>query len=174
VETAGAAFVDGGIVGPPAWKAGTTTLWLSGESAPRVARLFASSPLEAKVLSGGPGAASALKVCFAAWTKGSAALLLAVRALATREGVDDALLEQWRALIPDLPARSEGSARATGAKAWRFVGEMEEIAASFAAAGLPDGFHLAAARVYEAMAPWRDADAPPSVEEVAAALLKER
>jgi len=34
------------------------------------------------------------------------------------------------------------------AKGWRWIAEMEEIAATFAAAGQPDGFHLAAAEVF--------------------------
>jgi 3-hydroxyisobutyrate dehydrogenase-like beta-hydroxyacid dehydrogenase len=156
VGAAGARFVDGGIVGPPAWRAGSTTLWLSGQEAERVAALFEGTALAAEVLDGGPGAASALKVCFAAWTKGSSALLLAVRALAHSEGVDGALVRQWERMLPDLPARSEGTARTTAPKAWRFVGEMHEIAQSFADADLPDGFHRAAAEVYAALERFKD------------------
>ncbi len=39
----------------------------------------------------------------------------------------------------DLLKRSEG-VRASARKAWRWIAEMEKIAATFAAAGLPDGF----------------------------------
>ena len=49
---------------------------------------------------------------------------------------------------PDLPGRSEQAARAATAKGWRWVAEMEEIAATMAGAGLPDGFHQAAAEIY--------------------------
>src|SRR5215831_2175468 len=82
VERAGAAFVDGGIVGPPPARRGTTRLYVSGPEAARLAAPFAPGPLEVIALSGPPGAASALKMAYAAWTKGSAALLMAVRALA--------------------------------------------------------------------------------------------
>ena len=174
IEAAGGAFVDGGLIGPPVRRAGTTRLYLSGARAPEVAARFAGSPLEAIPLDGPAGAASALKMCFAAWTKGSAALLAAVRALATAEGVDDALLAEWARSLPDLPARSEGSLRGTAAKAWRFVGEMEEIAASFADAGLPDGHHRAAAETYRRLARFRDAAEPPTLAEAIAALLSIR
>ncbi len=45
----GAAFVDGGIIGGPAWEAGTTCLYLSGREAHRAAACFSSGPLETKV-----------------------------------------------------------------------------------------------------------------------------
>src|SRR5207302_1310428 len=78
--------------------------------------------------------------------------LMAVRALAVHEGVDDALLAEWAHSQPDLPRRSEDAVRASTRKAWRFVGEMEEIAVTFAEAGLPVGFHEAAAEVYRRLA----------------------
>jgi hypothetical protein len=37
-------------------------------------------------------------------------------------------------------------------KAWRWVGEMEEIANAFADEDLPPGFHEAAAEIYRAIA----------------------
>ena len=111
-------------------------------------------------------------MAYAAWTKGSAALLMSVRALAIAEGVADALLDEWTLSQPDLPARSESAVKRNAPKAWRFVGEMEEIAATFAAAGLPDGFHRAAAAIYRRLAPWKDAETPPSVAEASTALAK--
>ncbi len=80
VEAGGATFVDGGIIGPPPRKPSTSRLYLSGTAAPRAAALFQGGLLEAIVVDGPPGAASAVKVAYAAWTKGHAALLMAVRA----------------------------------------------------------------------------------------------
>jgi 3-hydroxyisobutyrate dehydrogenase-like beta-hydroxyacid dehydrogenase len=171
VEKAGAIFVDGGIIGPPPRTRGSTRLYLSGQNAPRVAALFEGGALEALVVEGGPGAASALKMAYAGWTKGSAALLLAVRALAAAEGVDAALLREWSLSQPDLPARSEGAAKGNARKAWRFVGEMEEIAATFAGAGLPDGFHQASAEIYRRLEAYKDAT-PPPVDELVRGLLR--
>jgi 3-hydroxyisobutyrate dehydrogenase-like beta-hydroxyacid dehydrogenase len=173
VEAAGATYVDGGIIGPPPDKPGSTRLYLSGAAAERVKALFAGGPLEAIVLAGDLTAASAIKMSYAAWTKGSQALIMAVRALATAEGVDEALLAEWHRSQPDLPKRSENAAKGTARKAWRWVGEMDEIAATFAADGLPDGFHRAASELYRRMAIYKDAAAPPSMEDVAKTLLKE-
>ena len=122
------------------------------------------------MLPGAVGAASALKMAYAAWTKGTSALLLAVRALAIREGVDDALRAEWDRSQPGLGARSEAALAGNVRKAWRFVGEMEEIAATFAAAGLPPGFHEACAALYDRLGSYKDAPATPPMAEAAAAL----
>jgi 3-hydroxyisobutyrate dehydrogenase-like beta-hydroxyacid dehydrogenase len=140
--------VDGGIIGPPPSKQGTTRLYLSGQEAKLVADLFAGTTLDARVVSADLGAASAVKMAYAAWTKGSSALLLAIRALARAEGVEDALLEEWRISLPQLSEESIAAARAALSKGWRWIGEMEEIARTFAASGLPDGFHQASAEIY--------------------------
>jgi hypothetical protein len=87
-------------------------------------------------------------MAFAAWTKGTSALLLAVRAVARAEGVEETLLDEWRTSLPHLPEQSIAAARSAVGKGWRWVGEMEEIAETFVAAGLPDGFHRAAAEIY--------------------------
>src|SRR3954447_16055582 len=126
-------FVDGGIVGPPP-RDSPTHLYLSGRGAERVADLFSGTTVDARVVSDKVGAASAVKATYAAWTKGSAALLLAIREVAVAEGVADALLAEWRESNPDLEDRLTGAERSAQAKGWRWVGEMEEIAAAFAAA----------------------------------------
>lgn len=141
-------LVDGGIVGPPPNRPGTTRLYLSGGEAERIAALFAGTNLEARILSGEPGAASALKAAYAGWTKGSAALLLTVRELARAEGVEDALLKEWRLSIPELEEHVAGAERSARRKGWRWVGEMKEIAHGMAAHDLPTGFHEAAAEVF--------------------------
>jgi 3-hydroxyisobutyrate dehydrogenase-like beta-hydroxyacid dehydrogenase len=171
IERAGATFVDGGIIGPPARARGTTRLYLSGEQAGPIAGLFAQGPLEAIVLDGEPGAASALKMAYAAYTKGTSALLVSIRALAIRSGVDQALLDEWALSQPGLGARSERAAGETARKAWRFTGEMAEIAATFDDAGFPDGFFRAAEEIYESLAGYKDAPSTPSVAEVAKALF---
>ncbi len=142
-------WVDGGIVGPPPRRAGTTRLYLSGPQATEASRLFEGTRLEPIVLSGSPVAASALKMAYAAWTKGSAALLLAALGSAQANGVEDTLRAEWSRSLPDLEARWQSAADSAAAKGWRWVGEMHEIAATFAAAGLPSGFHEAAAEMFD-------------------------
>jgi 3-hydroxyisobutyrate dehydrogenase-like beta-hydroxyacid dehydrogenase len=172
IEAAGGRFVDGGIVGPPAHRRGTTRLYLSGPDAPEIASLFAAGPLDAIALDGPAGAASAVKVAYAGWNKGSQALLAAIRAFAIAEGVDAALLAEWKISKPEVPALSERAFTDNLRKAWRFVGEMDEIAASLARVGLPSGFHEAAHEIYERLADYKDASAPPPTEEAAARLLR--
>jgi 3-hydroxyisobutyrate dehydrogenase-like beta-hydroxyacid dehydrogenase len=138
-------YVDGGIVGSPA----APRLYLSGARANEVAALFAGTTVDARVLEGDPYSASALKMVYAAWTKGTAAMLLAIEAVATELGVANELHAEWADSQPDLPGRLERAESAAAAKGWRWAGEMREIAATFEAAGLPPGFHEAAASVYE-------------------------
>lgn len=161
VAKAGASFVDGGIIGSPVKRAGTTRLYLSGTRAAEVARLFSTSMLDARTIGEKPGAASALKMAYAAWSKCSDALVIAVRALAAIEDVDEALVEEWALSQPDADQRSIRAAAVAVPKAWRYVGEMREIAATFEAAGLPSGFHLAAAEINERLAPFKDRTEPP-------------
>jgi 3-hydroxyisobutyrate dehydrogenase-like beta-hydroxyacid dehydrogenase len=161
VTKAGADFVDGGIIGSPVKRPGTTRMYLSGEHAPEIAALFTDSMLDAKTIGAEPGAASALKVAYAAWTKCTDALLLAIRTFAATEGVDRALLEEWTISQPDLERRSQQAAAVATPKAWRYIGEMKEIAATFDAAGLPAGFHNAAAELWERLAPFKDQTEPP-------------
>jgi 3-hydroxyisobutyrate dehydrogenase-like beta-hydroxyacid dehydrogenase len=148
VEQGGGSYVDGGIIGGPPSPAYSPRLYLSGPSAPPVRDVFVDTAVDALVISEDPTAASALKMCFAAWTKGTTALLLDVRALAVAQGVEASLLAEWEHSLPDLAGRSLLSAQQAATKGWRWVGEMEQIAATFRAAGLPDGFHRAAAEVY--------------------------
>jgi 3-hydroxyisobutyrate dehydrogenase-like beta-hydroxyacid dehydrogenase len=147
-ERDGSSFVDGGIIGPPPHTSGTTRLYLSGARATTIAGLFEQSAVDARVVSENVGDASMVKMTYAAWTKGTAALLLAIQAVAEAEGVQPTLAEEWRLSLPDLPEALSRAQRSASAKGWRWVGEMEEIAATFAAAGLPDGFHRAAAEIF--------------------------
>jgi 3-hydroxyisobutyrate dehydrogenase-like beta-hydroxyacid dehydrogenase len=147
VAAGGAAYADGGIIGPPPVAPGLTRLYLSGPRAAEVQALFDGTDVGARVVPP-PGSASAVKMAYASWTKGSAALLLAARALAQAEGVEPVLLEEWALSQPGLEKRWDGAAAAAAAKGWRWVAEMEEIAAAMAAAGLPEGFHQAAADLY--------------------------
>jgi 3-hydroxyisobutyrate dehydrogenase-like beta-hydroxyacid dehydrogenase len=148
VRAAGAGFVDGGVIGPPPRLYGTTRLYLSGLGALAVSEVLGTARLEVHVISEQPGDASALKLAYAAWTKGSAALLLAARASAARAGVEEALVLEWRTSLPDLVDRYQAAKASADDKGWRWAGEMEEIAAMFESQGLPSGFHEAAAEVF--------------------------
>jgi hypothetical protein len=190
VEAVGVRFVDGDVVGPPVG-AGRTCLYLSGAGATEVSARFAPPPgapqrdteghgdstapkaaqPEVRVLGDDPTAASALKMLYAGWTKASGALLLVLWAAAERAGVAAALAAEWRVSQPDVPARLEQVVNRSVPKAWRFAGEMDEIADTLAELGLPAGFHRAAAEVFAALSPFKDLSSA-GMDEVLAVLAR--
>ncbi|MCP4538611.1 MAG: NAD(P)-dependent oxidoreductase [Chloroflexi bacterium] len=174
VTQAGATFVDGGIVGGPAWEPERTWLYLSGpdQSAHVTASCFSAGPLETSVIGEEIGKASALKMCFAAYTKGSTALLCAILATAETLGVREDLEHQWSRGGSDFAEQATQRARRVTAKAWRFAGEMDEISSTFAEAGLPGDFHAAAGDIYHRITHFKDASSTPSLDEVLAALAR--
>jgi 3-hydroxyisobutyrate dehydrogenase-like beta-hydroxyacid dehydrogenase len=167
----GVKFVDGGIIGGPAWQPGQTWLYLSGEQASEVAGWFSAGPLEVSLLSQEPGDASGLKMLYAAWTKGTTALLSVIVAGAHAMDVWPALKTQWERDWPGLAEESTRRTQGVTAKAWRFAGEMEEIAATLYDVNLPAGFHHAAAQVYRRLACFKDASSRPTLEAVIEKLL---
>ena len=148
VRDNGACYVDGGLIGPPPRRPGTTRLYLSGEKASGIAVHFTNSRVDAKVLDGPEFGASALKMVYAAWTKISAGLVLAARGAAAELGVEDALTQEWALSQPDLEDRYQAALADAAAKAWRWKDEMLQIARTFADAGQPGEFGIAAAEVF--------------------------
>lgn len=168
--SAGIAFVDGGIVGVPVRVPGTTWIHLSGERSEEIRKLFDAGPMETNIVGTEPGQASALKMCYAAYNKGNTALVSAVMALSEAMGVRDDLETQWNNHWPGFPEETRNKMRNVTAKAWRFTGEMQEIASTFQHAGLPGGFHQAAEEIYQRMSRFKDAPSKPDIEEVLMAL----
>ena len=171
MQAAGIDFVDGGIIGGPAWEPGRTWLYLSGPQAQVAANCFSAGPLETQVIGTEIGKASALKMCFAAYTKGTTALLSGILAAAESLGVREELEAQWSRGGSDFASQTQNRVRQVTDRAWRFEGEMKEIAATLASAGIPGGFHIAAAEIYRRMADFKDAPETPDLEAVLAALL---
>jgi 3-hydroxyisobutyrate dehydrogenase-like beta-hydroxyacid dehydrogenase len=171
MTAAGVEFVDGGIIGIPVWERGKTWLYLSGNKAPQAALLFSGGPLETSVVGADVGKASALKMCYAAYTKGTTALLCAILATAEVLGVRGELQTQWSRDWTNFGEQAGERVRNATAKAWRFAGEMAEIAATFREAGLPGEFHAAAEMIYRRLAGFKDAASTPSLEEVLKTLI---
>jgi 3-hydroxyisobutyrate dehydrogenase-like beta-hydroxyacid dehydrogenase len=172
---AGSELVDGSISGPPPWKAGTTRVYLSGRRAPEVAAL----PLDGvELIVVGPevGAASAVKMSTASVYKGTSALLLQALVTAHANGVLEHVLADLRTAAPELVASVERRLAMAAAKAERYVGEMREIAAAQAAAGLTPALFEALAEVYARVAATPAAGASPEdavAERPLAELLEE-
>ena len=172
MEGNGIRFVDGGIIGGPARAPKETWLYLSGKDAEVITGCFVNSPLETKVIGSDIGKASALKMCYAAYTKGTTALLAAILATAESLGVRDELYQQWGMDDSGFVKQVEARTTRVTAKAWRFEGEMQEIASTFQEASLPKGFHVAAAEVYRRMIGFKDSSQSPELIDVLHALLK--
>lgn len=168
----GIQFIDGGIIGGPAWTPKETILFLSGKESQLIAGCFSNGPLETKIIGDEIGKASALKMCYAAYSKGTTALLTAILATAESLGVREELYRQWGLDDPNFSEQANRRATRVTAKAWRFEGEMHEIASTFEEAGLPNGFHEAAAEVYHRMAGFKDSPETPKLDEVLETLLK--
>jgi hypothetical protein len=94
------------------------------------------------------GSASALKACYGLQSKAVPALWLALAAAAERYGIREALGSELARDGIDLEAELDRIGRGAAPKAWRWIGEMEEAAATMTAAGVPDGFSAAAAEIY--------------------------
>jgi 3-hydroxyisobutyrate dehydrogenase-like beta-hydroxyacid dehydrogenase len=170
MTAAGVSFVDGGIIGGPAWEPARTWLYLAGERSADIADCFSAGPLMTAIIGDEPGRASALKMCYAAWTKGSTALLASILATADQLGVWEELKQQWERDWPDFAEQTADRVRQVTFKAWRFAGEMDEISATLQDAVALGGFHATAADLYRRLAQFKDARATPALAEVVAAL----
>jgi 3-hydroxyisobutyrate dehydrogenase-like beta-hydroxyacid dehydrogenase len=161
---AGIEAVDGAISGPPPVDADTTRIYLSGRHAETVAAL----PLDGVgrvVVGDEPGLASAVKMCTASVYKGRVALLAQALRTARAYGVVEHVLDDLAdSGLADRDCTGATLARAS-AKAWRYVAEMEEIAATQAGAGLTPTLFRALAAVYGEIAERAVAGAPEAVED---------
>ena len=136
--------VDGSVIGRTG-----VHLYLSGnpDDVAQVAALFGEGDVRAISLQGGIGAASALKMAFGGWNKIGVALAAQAHAIARAYGVEDALAGEGVESDRVLNA---------GPKAWRWAPEMEEVAATCAALGLPEGIPRGAAELYSRWDAHRD------------------
>jgi 3-hydroxyisobutyrate dehydrogenase-like beta-hydroxyacid dehydrogenase len=163
-----AAFVDAGIVGPaPRPSRPPTRFYASGPE--RAALLALATPEVATIDVGDEiGAASALKMTYAALNKGVDALYTAVLLAAERLGIRAPLMKELEASQAEALARMQARVPFLAATSARFTGEMAEIAATFAAAGVTPDFHRGAEWLYALLA------TTPLAAETRATLPRER
>jgi 3-hydroxyisobutyrate dehydrogenase-like beta-hydroxyacid dehydrogenase len=147
IESAGGRFVDASIIGPPPRQVGSTRFFASGPHAEEFAQLN-DYGLHVIPMSSRVGDASALKMCYAALTKGVTALSIELLVAAKALGVDEALEAEFRQSQSPMLAQMERNLPGTPPKARRWVGEMEEIAATFEALGLTPQILSGAAEIY--------------------------
>lgn len=147
---AGLGVVDGSISGPPPWRPGTR-IYLSGGRAHEVAALPMDG-VERIVVGDEVGPASAVKMSTASVYKGNTALLLQALLAAHANGVLEYVLDDLRAGAPELVSNVERRLASAASKSGRYVGEMHEIAATQAAAGLTPALFEALAEIYSSVA----------------------
>ena len=159
IRGAGADYIDAGIIGGPPANGTGPRFYASGPAA-HLLQPLQGGGLVVRDLGGAVGRASALKMCYAAVTKGTSALQFAQLAAASRLGVGEALAAEltesqgavyaaMRRALPRLPA-----------KAPRWIEEMRQIAATFESVGVPGQFHHGAAALYELLSATPFADEP--------------
>jgi len=151
-----AQVIDGGIVGPPPHRPGTTRLYVSGDTGP-ISDLFNGTALEVVTLPGGIGQASALKMAYASYQKVSRVLAAVAHALAAAHGVDEYLMRE-AVLLRSFPLADVNQFPEVAAKAWRWAPEMREIAETLGDAALPTELALGAAAALERLTPAKDRD----------------
>ncbi len=180
VEAAGARFVDAGIIGPPPKPDAAGTRFYASSAAAREFAELRDHGLDVRIVSERPGDASAVKMCYAALTKGTTAIMTELMVAAARLGVSEALHAELAQSQAAMLERMQRSVPAMVPKAHRWVGEMEEIARTFADADLTPLTFEGAAALYAFVAgtplgqnspeAWRSAGHP--LDEVIATLAK--
>jgi L-threonate 2-dehydrogenase len=126
VEPTGAAFVDGGIIGGPPREGYSPAIYASGPDAERT-KPIADYGIDWRIIDGPIGAASGLKMSYAGITKGTTAIAAAMLLGAARFGCADALIAELSSSQPEMLGRMKKSIPGMYDKAYRWVGEMEEI-----------------------------------------------
>ena len=149
ITAAGGRFIDASIIGfPPG--ANTPRFYASGPYSSYLAELDGMG-FHVRLLGDVVGKASGIKMCYAAMTKGTSALYLALLTVAELLGLSEDLYRELEESQSETYRRMRSRLPALPAKAHRWVGEMEEIAATFQQAGVTPYFHLGAAEIYRLM-----------------------
>ena len=148
INQAGGKFIDGGIIGTAPTKGDTPRFYVSGPDASVVMGLDGRGII-VKAIGNKVGQASGIKMCYAALTKGTNTLHVALLTAASRMGLTDDLRKEFEfSQKSHLAAMEKGISRLP-ANAHRWIGEMEEIAATFENLGVTPNFHKGAAEIYK-------------------------
>ena len=150
ITGAGAVVADVGIIGPPPKKPGTK-FYTSGPGAAVFSEL-GDFGLDVRVLDGDIGQASGLKMCYGAMTKGLTALATELLVAAKMMGLEDTLRAEQRETMAEVLAWVEGMTPSMPPKAYRWVGEMEEIGSTFGDLGMTPSILNGAADMYRFVA----------------------
>ena len=183
IGAAGGDYIDGGIVGGSPARGAVPRIYTSGPRAGLMDELDGKG-ITIKNLGPSVGRASGMKMCYASMTKGTNTLRVAMLTAAYSLGLYDELVEELAFSQGDALSEMESGIPGIPANSGRWIGEMEEIAETFEAAGVTPGFHQGAAEMFRLLAatPFAD-ESPEDIDrtrtlketiEAAAGLLAER
>lgn len=178
ITDAGGKFVDASIIGGPPHTDYTPRIYAAGPQVERLADLN-NYGLTIVPMGHDIGQASAIKMCYAALTKGTSALMLELLTAAQALGVYEALLDEFSNSQAANKERMERGLPGVPPKSRRWVGEMEEIAQTFADVGLTANILTGAADMYRLLGATALADLTPeddhkpALAEVVAALVEQ-
>ncbi|MDI3390178.1 DUF1932 domain-containing protein [Streptomyces sp. B-S-A8] len=158
LRSSGATVIDGAVVGSPPSESKSPRLYLSGpsEDLPRVVRLFSGSAVQTRLLAGGIGQASALKLSYSSYQKASRVLAAVAYALASEHGVEAELLDIAQGRTTSYLAETDYFPK-VAARAWRWGPEMREAAHALSEVDLPSELSDAAAAVLDRWEGLKDA-----------------
>ena len=147
VDDAGGRYIDASIIGTAPGTGRTPRFYVSGPNADIMMELD-DKGIIIRHLGDAIGRASGIKMCYAALTKGTFALHVALLTAAEAMGLSEELRAEFSASQPDRLNRMQTDLPELPANAHRWVGEMEEIAATFDYVGVTPFLHQGAAEVY--------------------------
>ena len=147
ITVAGGRFIDGSVIGGPPGKGAPPRIYVSGPHALTMTELDAKGIL-VPYMGDGIGRASAIKMCYAAGTKGTAALHVALLTAAEALGVSAELAAEMKSSMASVYKHMESQVPGLPIPASRWIGEMEQIAETFDHAGVTPFFHQAAADIF--------------------------
>jgi len=164
ITSAGGTFVDASIIGPPPRTPGSTRFYASGPNLDIFSEL-SNYGLDVRALGEEIGLASAIKMCYASLTKGLTALCTELLTAASVLGISEALTAEFQLSQSALFERMENGLPGMPPKARRWIGEMEEISATFAHVGLTPNILTGAADMYRFVGDTHLADLPPEARD---------
>ena len=164
IDSAGATFIDASIIGPPPRTPGRTRFYVSGINLDSFI-ILNNYGLDVRPIGKEVGLASAIKMCYASLTKGLTALCTELLTAAEKLGVSDALSTEFKLSQSALYERMENGLPSMPPKARRWIGEMEEISATFEYVGLTPKILAGAADIYRLVSETHLADLSPEERE---------
>ncbi len=146
IEQAGGKYIDGGIIGSPPGRGEPPRFYASGPHEAIMGQLDGRG-ISVPLMGGEVGRASAIKMCYASLSKGAAALNASALISAMNLGIYDEFIAEMESSQQGVLSNMQG-VKSLGAKAFRWIDEMEQISATFGSAGATPHMHKGAADIF--------------------------